>query len=112
MPIRIALMLALLVQVVAAADVYKMPDRVYCDVEAGISFRCPYEWTMPDQYVGEFLPAGTKKTVVVKGEPREIETWVTGRDGKPKPILRHVGFSRAALPPGCLLYTSDAADDM
>jgi hypothetical protein len=101
MPFFFALLLAMVVPfAVAAQDGYAMPDRVYCDVDAGISFRCPYEWTMPDQYVGAFLPAGTKKTVVVKGEPREIETWVTGPDGKPKPILSHVGSWRDALPDG------------
>lgn len=101
MPILLVLLLILLRPLGAETiDPYPMPDRVYCDVEAQIAFRCPYEWTMPNQYEGEFLPAGVKTTVVVKGEAMDIETWVTGADGKPTPILRHVGYQRSSLPGG------------
>ena len=99
MRIMLVLLLAVFMKLEAETkDSSLMPDRVYCDVEAQIAFRCPYEWTMPNQYIGEFMPAGVKTTVMVRGEPQEIETWETGADGKPVTILRHVGYPRAALP--------------
>lgn len=66
----------------AASGEYAMRERVYCDPEAGISFRYPYDYRQPDQYVGEFRRGDDQ------GPPGKDERVVAGPDGKPVRLRR------------------------
>lgn len=66
----------------ATSGEYAMRERVYCDPEAGIAFRYPYDFRQPDQYVGEFRRGDDQ------GPPGKDERVVTGPDGKPVRLRR------------------------
>jgi hypothetical protein len=77
-----------------------MRDRVYADPVSGLAFRCPYAWTMPDQYRAEFLAPGERAVVIIDGVERQIERRPADANGKAIPVVRVVGALLDGIPGG------------
>lgn len=90
----------------AASGEFPMRDRVYCDPEAGISFRYPYGYRQPDQYLGEFRrsdddqPPAADERVVAGPDGKPVRLRRLGPDGKPRPDVRVFSWALAQPPEG------------
>jgi len=71
MPVLRSLIIVCLVAVVGTVTAVEMRWRVYCDREAGVSFRFPYDYQIPNQYRGALNRPGGGRSVSIAIEGSE-----------------------------------------
>ena len=101
---RLLICCCLAAVVIAADDDWEMRSRVYCDAQAGITFRYPYELYAPDQYKPELTrqrrfiePAAAElKEIEIEGKIVKV---VVEREEAPRiPDVRAFSALASTLP--------------
>ncbi len=88
-------LLFLAVQFCAGEDGFAMRWRVFCDYTGGVCFRYPYNYFIPEQYIGGLTRSGGFQTTTRIGREMEI-------DGKKVMVFEEMEKKQAAYDVRCI----------